>query len=58
MFTYFPSQSDGASPRDTLIGVHGILYGTASEGGDNNTGNVFSLTSRAMRSSSTTSASS
>lgn len=44
VLTYFPSQSDGASPRDTLIGVHGILYGTASEGGDNNTGNVFSLT--------------
>src|SRR5262249_36095085 len=38
--------SDGAIPAAGLIDVNGILYGTTTEGGDNNCGNcgaVFAL---------------
>lgn len=39
----FDISTGGQEPRDTLIEVHGKLYGTASNGGANRGGAVFSL---------------
>ena len=45
VLTYFPSPSgDGASPKSALVAAHGVLFGTTSEGGQNNYGVVFSIT--------------
>jgi uncharacterized repeat protein (TIGR03803 family) len=40
----FKGNLDGAYPQARLLGVNGVLYGTASSGGKANGGTVFSVT--------------
>jgi uncharacterized repeat protein (TIGR03803 family) len=46
-YLYF-NGSNGSSPNSLIMGLDGTLYGTASEGGTNNDGTVFSLTTNGV----------
>ena len=40
----FQGSPDGARPQGGLIAIGGVLYGTTSQGGNENNGTVFSVT--------------